>query len=157
MSAGLALAEPAMADALGEHAGGDIQRTGAVARCYQSRITQRRCAGCGEVPKTVHIPTRYVGYYCGKCCPACSRETASETTDLILHAARKQGRFTKPGELVPDVPDPLCQRTKRATATCYVCGAEPQELHMPEKFIGWYCANCCPACASPEPPGRAAK
>jgi hypothetical protein len=70
-------------------------------------------------------------------------ETGRAMTGLALHAARKHRRFTKPKE---PVPDPLCQRTRRARATCYVCGAEPRELHMPAKFIGWYCANCFPAC-----------
>jgi hypothetical protein len=103
MSTGLVLPEPAMAGAPGEHVGGDIPRADAVARCYQSRITQRRCAGCREVPKTVHIPTRYVGYYCGKCCPACSRETGCETTGLILHAEQKLERPRR--ELDPEYED----------------------------------------------------
>jgi hypothetical protein len=76
MLAGLALAQPAIADTPGAYVGDDIPPTDEVARCYQSRITQRRCAGCGEVPKEVHIPTRYVGYYCGKCCPTCSLRPA---------------------------------------------------------------------------------
>jgi len=154
MLAGLALAQPAMADMPGEYAGDDIPPTGAVVRCYQSRITQRLCAGCGEITKKVHIPTRYVGYYCGKCCPACSYETGHAGAGLTLRAARKHGRFTKPKE---PVSDPLCQRTRRARATCYICGAEPPELHMPEKFSGWYCANCWPSPGDPKPPRREAK
>ena len=40
--------------------------------CFQTGFARRACAKCGEYPAVVHIPTMQVGYYCQKCCPACS-------------------------------------------------------------------------------------
>jgi hypothetical protein len=30
----------------------------------------------------------------------------------------------------------------------------PLAGHMPLKLAGWFCAECCPACAAPDAPGR---
>jgi hypothetical protein len=40
--------------------------------CFQTGFSQHAGAKCGEHPAVVHIPTMQVGYYCKKCCPACS-------------------------------------------------------------------------------------
>ena len=41
------------------------------AACYQMSRTERYCSMCGQRPAFVHLPTRYVGYFCAQCCPAC--------------------------------------------------------------------------------------
>jgi hypothetical protein len=48
--------------------------------CYQVSLVRsgRQCWRCKKVPDVVHIPTVYIGYFCGKCCPACV-PGASET------------------------------------------------------------------------------
>jgi hypothetical protein len=40
--------------------------------CFQTGSARQACAKCGKYPTLVHIPTMHVGYYCRKCCPACS-------------------------------------------------------------------------------------
>ena len=40
--------------------------------CYQTVFARQACWKCGEDPTVVHIPTMQMGYYCQKCCPACS-------------------------------------------------------------------------------------
>lgn len=46
------------------------------ATCFQSSRTDLKCRTCGERPSAIHIPTRYAGYYCEKCCPACRLKAA---------------------------------------------------------------------------------
>ena len=48
------------------------------AACYQSRRVWLRCRACSARPGVLHIPTRYIGYFCGKCCPACREKPAAK-------------------------------------------------------------------------------
>jgi len=48
------------------------------AACFQSRHSELPCRTCGKHPDVVHFPTRYVGYYCEKCCPACRQKPAAK-------------------------------------------------------------------------------
>jgi hypothetical protein len=57
---------------------GGVMRVTQPAACFQSRRTELPCRACGECPSVVHFPTRYVGYYCEKCCPACRQKPAVE-------------------------------------------------------------------------------
>ena len=54
----------------GAEAEGGVMRVTQPAACFQSRRT--------ECPGVVHFPTRYVGYYCEKCCPACRQKPAAK-------------------------------------------------------------------------------
>jgi hypothetical protein len=58
--------------------------------CFQSRRTDFKCRACGERPDEVHIPTRYLGYYCEKCCPAC-RLTAVVKSLAAWRERRRSG------------------------------------------------------------------
>jgi hypothetical protein len=49
----------------------EMMRDTEPAACYQSRRVWLRCRTCGARPGVLHIPTHYIGYFCGKCCPAC--------------------------------------------------------------------------------------
>ena len=55
---------------------GGVIRVTQPAACFQSRRTEFPCRACGECPSVVHFPTRYVGHYCEKCCPACCQKPA---------------------------------------------------------------------------------
>jgi hypothetical protein len=46
--------------------------------CYQMSRTVLACKACGKRPDVLHIPTRVVGTYCPKCCPACRRKPAAK-------------------------------------------------------------------------------
>ena len=48
------------------------------AACFQSSRTYLKCRTCGERPDVIHIPTRHIGYFCGKCCPACPQKRAAK-------------------------------------------------------------------------------
>src|ERR1019366_3693287 len=54
----------------------EVTRVYSPTSCLQSQATHLSCRTCGEHPSVVHIPARYVGYFCGKCCPACRRKPA---------------------------------------------------------------------------------
>jgi len=44
-----------------------------------SRHVRGALAGpAGRCPEAVHIPTRYVGYFCGQCCQACREKPAAK-------------------------------------------------------------------------------
>ena len=62
----------------GAEAEGGVMRVTQPAACFQSRRTELPCRTCGERPSVVHFPTRYVGYYCEKCCPACRQKPAAK-------------------------------------------------------------------------------
>ena len=45
-------------------------------------------------------------------------------------------------------PAPVRCLVSRAAGDCRTCGAYVDgNLHMPNWAFGWYCAQCCPACA----------
>ena len=46
--------------------------------CYQSTFAKRICDACGKIAGPVHMPTMQIGYFCGKCCPACKTNLAKE-------------------------------------------------------------------------------
>jgi hypothetical protein len=46
--------------------------------CYQSTFANRICDACGKIALVVHMPTARIGYFCGKCCPACKTNLAKE-------------------------------------------------------------------------------
>jgi hypothetical protein len=48
------------------------------AACYRSQLTTISCRACGERTDLVHFPTRYIGCYCSKCCPACNPKPAAK-------------------------------------------------------------------------------
>ena len=54
--AGLDLAEP------------DIQ----VKPCYRTAKAPQRCTICGERETQMHMPIGHIGYFCKRCCPACT-------------------------------------------------------------------------------------
>jgi hypothetical protein len=43
--------------------------------CFQIQRSIEACRTCGKHPGLVHVPTRYAGLYCEKCCPACNRRS----------------------------------------------------------------------------------
>ena len=42
-------------------------------RCFQSRQVSGVCDVCGEPAKSIHLPTRPLGFYCEAHCPVCSK------------------------------------------------------------------------------------
>jgi hypothetical protein len=49
------------------------------AACFQSLLTGlRSCQTCRQHTGVIYIPTRDVGYYCPKCCPACRDKPAAK-------------------------------------------------------------------------------
>ena len=40
-----------------------------------------------------------------------------------------------------------CMQSRTVHADCDTCGWRPLVLHMPTTRDGWYCSDCCPACA----------
>jgi hypothetical protein len=44
--------------------------------CFQTRRSIETCRACGKGSAVVHLPTKYTGYYCEKCCPACNPKPA---------------------------------------------------------------------------------
>jgi hypothetical protein len=45
-------------------------------RCYQLPYVHRLCSKCGRLSVSVHVPIEHVGYFCERCCPACSQKPA---------------------------------------------------------------------------------
>ncbi len=56
--------------------------------CFESSRSDLKCRGCGGSPSTIHIPTRFKGYFCEPCCPACRLKAAA----LSLAAWREAWR-----------------------------------------------------------------
>jgi hypothetical protein len=55
-----------------------------------------------------------------------------------------------PGQ--PDsAPDPVrikpCYLTAKGAAECVICGGRKTQMHLPIGHVGYFCGDCCPACA----------
>ena len=46
--------------------------------CFQIRRSIETCRACGKGSAVVHLPTKFIGYYCEKCCPACNSKPAAK-------------------------------------------------------------------------------
>jgi hypothetical protein len=57
---------------------GGMMRASEQVACIQSSPTDLHCRTCGKRPGVLHTPTRYFGYYCEKCCPACREKPAAK-------------------------------------------------------------------------------
>ena len=55
-------------------------------RCFQSQDVNGVCDLCNEPAKSIHLPTRPLGFYCELHCPVCSNNF-----DLIAISGRKSG------------------------------------------------------------------
>jgi hypothetical protein len=58
------------------------QRPSSQRRAFSRHVRGALCRTCGTRPDVLHIPTRYVGYFCGECCAAC-RETPAATDEAV--------------------------------------------------------------------------
>jgi hypothetical protein len=59
--------------------------------CFQlRRRTDLKCQTCDKPSDPIHVPTRFTGYFCWQCCPACRLKPAS------LKAWRERFHTEKP-------------------------------------------------------------
>ena len=40
--------------------------------CYRTAKSPQRCTICNERETQMHMPIGHIGYFCKRCCPACS-------------------------------------------------------------------------------------
>jgi len=40
--------------------------------CYRTAKAPQRCTICGERETQMHMPIGHIGYFCKRCCPACT-------------------------------------------------------------------------------------
>jgi hypothetical protein len=59
------------------------------ASCFQSNLTHRKCAKCTTIAVPAHVPNAYVGYYCAKCCPVCSKEGRERPSKAAMERPAK--------------------------------------------------------------------
>jgi hypothetical protein len=63
--------------------------------CFESSRTDLKCRACGESPSTIHIPTRFKGYFCEQCCPACRLRAAALSLEAWREAWREKFQAAK--------------------------------------------------------------
>jgi hypothetical protein len=40
--------------------------------CYRTARAPQKCTICGDRETRMHMPIGHIGYFCGRCCPACT-------------------------------------------------------------------------------------
>ena len=89
------------------------------ARCYLSRRVWLRCRTCGARPGAIHIPTKFIGLFCGKCCPACRGEAGGEG---VKRVPERSIMLFHPARAGREVPNLRCgayvRQAQGGTATC---------------------------------------
>jgi len=47
-----------------------------------------------------------------------------------------------------------CYQSSVTHRACAKCGAHSMPVHLPTRQVGYYCADCCPACNPKPQPGK---